>query len=163
MRALVLTILLAACAHDPPRDAARTRSVEPPVSSSEAHPSEPEPDPPIPGEPLGSPVSNAPTTSGAADVPGSESVILALRPKFRACYATIKGSGPEIVGMVSCGLRINPRGEVVSVSVTRRDRLPYPLVDCIVKELSSAKFAPLPEPTDAMLQVPVRFRVLGED
>jgi hypothetical protein len=113
-----------------------------------------------PGEPLGSPVTNAATTSSGS-VSDADDVVIALRPKFRACYASACGSGPEIAGMVSCGLRITKQGKVAAISVTRRDRLPAPLVDCIVRELKTAAFKPLAE--EVVIQVPVRFAVPGED
>jgi hypothetical protein len=107
-------------------------------------------------------VTNAVTTSGGGDVPDSDAVIIALRPKFKACYEEQKKKeGRDIVGMVSCGLHITKEGKVTSVSVTRRDRIPYPMMDCIVGVMKTAKFAPLPD--DAMLQVPVRFRIPNQD
>jgi hypothetical protein len=95
-------------------------------------------------------------------VPDSDAVIIALRPKFRACYEEQKKKdGRDIAGMVSCGLHITKDGKVASVSVTRRAHLPDALMYCIAREMKTAKFAPLPD--DAMLQVPVRFRVPGQD
>jgi hypothetical protein len=57
--------------------------------------------------------------------------------------------------MVTCGVRITKAGKVAAVSVVRRDRLPNPLVDCIVSTLKTASFGPLDE--EAHIQVPVRF------
>jgi hypothetical protein len=113
-----------------------------------------EPPAAVPGEPLGSPLTNSPTTS-SGDVADADSVVVGLRPKFRDCYTSARGKGPEIEGMVSCGVRITKEGKVASISVTRRDRLPNTLVECIVRELKTATFAPRAD--EAVIQVPVRF------
>jgi hypothetical protein len=104
-------------------------------------------------------VSNAATTSSGT-VTDADEVIVAMRPKFKKCYETTRGKGPEIAGMVSCGLRITKDGKVASISVTRRDRLPAPLVECIVGQLKTAAFKPLDE--EVVIQVPVRFAVADE-
>jgi hypothetical protein len=129
---------------------ATASAAEPPA------PAKNEPDPPIVGEPLGSPLSNSPTTSSGS-VANADEVIIGLRPKLRACYASARGSGPPIAGMVTCGVRITKQGRVAAVSVVRRDRLPNPLVACIVTELKTARFGTLDE--EAHIQVPVRFAV----
>jgi hypothetical protein len=108
----------------------------------------------VPGEPLGSNVTNAATTS-VSNVPDAESVIVGLRPRFKRCYENVRGSGPHIAGMVTCSMRVKKDGKVASVSLTRRDRLPSPMVDCIIGTLKSAVFAPLNE--DEIVVVPVRF------
>jgi hypothetical protein len=114
----------------------------------------------VPGEPLGSPVSNEPTTSSGhhGDVARP---ILAVRPKLRACYASVRGDGPDIAGMVSCGVRITKEGKVAAISVTRRDRLPNPLVECIVRELKTMVFEPRSD--EDVIQGPVRFAVPDEE
>jgi hypothetical protein len=114
----------------------------------------------VPGEPLGSPVTNAATTS-SGEVADADEVIVRLRPRFQRCYETVRAAGPEIGGMVTCGLRISRAGKVAAVSVVRRSGLPNPLVDCIVTELKTAAFKPLAE--EAHVQVPVRFALPGDD
>ena len=107
-----------------------------------------------PADPQGSTLTNAVTTSSAS-VADADRAILALRPKLRHCYEVARGKGPEIEGMVTCGLRITKAGKVGAVGLTRRDSLPNPLVDCIVRELATAAFAP--RDAEAVIQVPVRF------
>jgi hypothetical protein len=81
--------------------------------------------------------------------------IVAVRPKLRRCYEIARGKGPEIAGMVTCGVRITKAGTVGAVGVTRRDSLPDPLVECIIRELKTAVFAP--RDAEAVIMVPVRF------
>ena len=184
--ALLLAALLAACggASTPPAVAPSvsaslaepTAALAPPaVSASATEPPAPSPAPAaapaapepasndpvpvVPGNPLGSPVSNAATTSSVA-VPEADRVIVSLRPKLRRCYDTTKGKGPDVAGMVTCGVRITKTGKVAAVGVVRRSRLPNPLVDCITKELASASFEP--RESDAVIMVPVRF-ALADD
>jgi hypothetical protein len=183
LRALFLLAAIGAgacAASPPPEPAATTPSVaSAPASSSSpalAGPQAPAPttappaasgtpepptaEPIVAGEPLGSPLSNAPATSTGPSGNNAVAAINAVRPKLRSCYQTAKGSGPDIAGMVSCGLRVTKEGKVASISVTRRDRLPTPLVDCIVKELKTATFGPTEE--EVVIQIPVRFAVPGE-
>lgn len=110
----------------------------------------------VPGEPLGSNVSNKPTTS-SSNVPDADRVIVGLRPKFKECYDTVRGNGPHIAGMVTCSLRIAKDGKVAAVSLSRRDRLPPPLVECLMSTLKGALFQPLSQ--DEIVIVPVRFEV----
>jgi hypothetical protein len=140
----------AATAVPPPPAAA------PPVSASPPVPPPPAPAaPPVdPAEPLGSTISNAVTTSSGS-VADADRVILALRPKLRRCYEAARGAGPQIEGMVTCGVRITKAGTVGAVGVTRRNSLPNALVECIVRELHTAVFEP--READAVIQVPVRF------
>lgn len=112
-----------------------------------------------PDEPLGSVLSNAPTTS-SSKVADADAAIVAVRPKLRACYLAARGNGPEIVGMVTCGVRIDRAGKVVAVGITRRNSLPAPLVECIVRELKMAIFAPRAD--EAVIMVPVRFGTLPD-
>jgi outer membrane biosynthesis protein TonB len=115
----------------------------------------PEPKPaPSPADPQGSTLTNAVTTSSSS-VADADRAILAVRPKLRRCYEVERGTGPEIVGMVTCGVRITKSGKVGAVGVTRRSVLPNPLVDCIIKELGTAVFEPRAE--EAVIMVPVRF------
>jgi hypothetical protein len=174
---LVVALGVGACAASPPPEpAATTPSVASAPSSSSsllaAAPPPPAPSPAsaapepqkaepiVAGEPLGSPLSNAPTTSTGPSGNNAIAAINAVRPKLKSCYQKAKGTGPEIAGMVSCGLRVTKEGKVASISVTRRDRLPNPLVDCIVKELKTATFGPMEE--EVVIQVPVRFAVPSE-
>ena len=113
-----------------------------------------------PQEPQGSALTNAVTTSSST-VADADRGVLAVRPKLRACYEAARGKGPEIVGMVTCGVRITKAGKVGAVGVTRRNSLPNPLVDCIIRVLGTAVFAPRAE--EAVIMVPVRFGTLGED
>ena len=93
--------------------------------------------------------------------PNAERVIVGLRPRFKRCYDQVRGNGPHIAGMVTCSMRITNDGKVASMSLTRRDRLPNPMVECILKTLKSAVFAPLKE--DEIVVVPVRFEVPEDD
>lgn len=126
----------------------------PVVASVEQAPPPPPPPPAPIDEPIGSPVSNAATTS-KGNVKDADQVIVGLRPQFKACYQKVRGSGPDIQGMVSCGVRITKDGKVAAVSVTRRAYLPDPLVQCLVGVVKTAKFGPLEEET--VIQVPIRF------
>jgi hypothetical protein len=89
------------------------------------------------------------------NVPDANEVIVSLRPKFKQCYDKVKGSGPDLYGMVSCGVRITKQGKVAAISVVRRSYLPNPLVDCLTDALKTAQFKPLPE--EAHIGVPIRF------
>jgi hypothetical protein len=110
----------------------------------------------IPGEPLGSNVSNAATTS-SSNVPDADRVVVGLRPKFKACYDAWRKDGPHVAGMVTFSVRIGKDGHVAATSLTRRNSLPMPMVDCIRESLSGAVFAPLTQ--DEIVIVPVRFEV----
>ena len=118
-----------------------------------------DPVPVVPGEPLGSPLSNAPTTSSSPVVDANRAVN-ALRPKLKNCYDQVKGNGPDVAGMVTCGVRITRAGKVAAIGVTRRNRLPGPLVECITRELATAVFEP--RESEEVIMVPVRFALAGD-
>lgn len=114
----------------------------------------PAPSPPAPyGEPQGSFLTNAVVTS--TSLPNAEDVIVGVRPSFKRCYDTQRSGGPHFGGMVTCSARIEKDGKVAAVSVVRRDRLPNPMVDCLITALKTARFGPLAR--EEFVVVPIRF------
>jgi type IV secretory pathway VirB10-like protein len=109
---------------------------------------------PSPGDPKGSWISGAPTTS-SSQVSEADRVVEALRPKLRACWDEAVADGAKVSGMMTCGVRIAKSGKVAAVSVTRRSGLPAPLVECVVDVLRGAEFAKRAD--EGLIQVPVRF------
>jgi hypothetical protein len=109
---------------------------------------------PDPAEPRGSRLTNAVTTSSGT-VADADRAILAVRPKLRRCYEGFRGKGADIEGMVTCGVRITKAGKVGAVGLVRREYLPNPLVDCLLRELATAVFEP--REAEAVIMVPVRF------
>ena len=110
------------------------------------------------GEPQGSYLTNAVVTT--TDIPNAEEVILGVRPSLKRCYEATRSGGPHFGGMVTCSMRLDKDGKVVGVSVTRRDRLPNPMVDCLIAALKTARFGRLEH--DAIVVVPVRFEAPDE-
>ena len=56
--------------------------------------------------------------------------------------------------MVTCSVRIAKDGKVAAVSLSRRDRLPPPLDECLMSTLKGAVFQPLSQ--DEIVIVPVK-------
>lgn len=167
--AFVLPTLLGGCAappsaaapspevpKPPPAEHHRAAEAKAPVEAvTTTAATEPTPAAIVAGEPMGSPVTNAPITSSS--VPNAGKVIAAMKPQFKDCYDKARGGGPHIEGMVTTILHVGKKGKVQSMSLVRRSQLPPPLVECINKALSTAAFEPTPE--DEIVVVPVRFEV----
>jgi hypothetical protein len=98
---------------------------------------------------------------GAADVKGgaisnADRVVAGMRAGFRACYNRGLGNNPDLQGQVKIVAKVGPNGEVLSATPQGGAGLGTEVVDCVVRRVKSASFAP-PEGGGATIVIPVTF------
>jgi len=105
------------------------------------------------------PTGNA-NVGGASVAGGSVSnadkVVAGMRAGFRACYNRGLASNPDLQGQVKIVAKVGPNGEVLSATPQGGAGLGNEVVDCVVRRVKSASFAP-PEGGGATIVIPVTF------
>jgi hypothetical protein len=100
-------------------------------------------------------------TPGSAEVRGgsvsnADRVVAGMRAGFRACYNRGLASNPDLQGSVRITAKIGPNGEVLSATPNATGSLGDEVVNCVVRRVQSATFAP-PEGGGATIVIPVTF------
>ena len=89
-------------------------------------------------------------------VTDADSVIAALRPRFRSCYERGLGEDPSMAGKVVISAKIRSNGEVASASSSSNVGLSTGVAECIAKAVRGAQFA-APGGAGSSLAIPVTF------
>jgi hypothetical protein len=100
-------------------------------------------------------------TPGSAEVRGgsvsnADRVVAGMRAGFRACYNRGLASNPDLQGSVRITAKVGPNGEVLSATPNATGTLGEEVVNCVVRRVQSATFAP-PEGGGATIVIPVTF------
>jgi hypothetical protein len=105
------------------------------------------------------PKGNA-SVGGASVAGGSVSnadrVVAGMRAGFRACYNRGLANNPDLQGQVKIVAKVGPNGEVLSATPQGGGGLGDEVVNCVVRRVKSASFAP-PEGGGATIVIPVTF------
>jgi hypothetical protein len=134
----------------PARDVAACQQIpaEPTVASGKQNPAgqidKAGPVPSATPSPRGNATIAAPKVTGGP-IANAARVVAGMRAGFRACYNRALANNANIGnGSVSLGVAVGPNGEVLSAEVSSpaRIRLTNDVVDCIVRRVKSAHFAP---------------------
>ncbi|WP_394824789.1 AgmX/PglI C-terminal domain-containing protein [Pendulispora albinea] len=105
--------------------------------------------------PKGAAQIGAPQTS--VPVANAESVVAALRPKFRQCYQRYGLSvDPSMAGAVTIVTKVGPNGEVSAADPSGVSGLSNEVVSCIQRAVRNASFA-APGGTGGVIQIPIKF------
>jgi hypothetical protein len=90
------------------------------------------------------------------DVPEDESVIVALRPKFRACYGQGLGEDSRMQGKLTIDATLDSEGKVTSASSVANNGLSAAVAKCIEKHVRSTQFTRSDQPSRP-LKIPITF------
>jgi hypothetical protein len=98
---------------------------------------------------------------GTAEIRGgqvsnAERVVAGMKAGFRACYNRGLASNPDLQGSVKITAKIGPNGEVLSATPAGGAGLGDEVVQCLVRRVQSANFAP-PEGGGANIVIPITF------
>jgi hypothetical protein len=99
-------------------------------------------------------VGGASVAGGA--VSNADRVVAGMRAGFRACYNRGLASNPDLQGQVKIVAKVGPNGEVLSATPQGGGGLGPEVVECVVRRVKSASFAP-PEGGGATIVIPVTF------
>jgi hypothetical protein len=99
-------------------------------------------------------VGGASVAGGA--VSNADRVVAGMRAGFRACYNRGLASNPDLQGQVKIVAKVGPNGEVLSATPQGGGGLGAEVVECVVRRVKSASFAP-PEGGGATIVIPVTF------
>jgi hypothetical protein len=99
-------------------------------------------------------VGGASVAGGA--VSNADRVVAGMRAGFRACYNRGLASNPDLQGQVKVVAKVGPNGEVLSATPQGGAGLGPEVVECVVRRVKSASFAP-PEGGGATIVIPVTF------
>jgi hypothetical protein len=105
--------------------------------------------------PKGNANVNPPELHGG-QVSNADRVVAGMRAGFRACYNKGLASNPDLQGSVRITAKIGPNGEVASATPSGGAGLGDEVVNCVVRRVQSATFAP-PEGGGATIVIPVTF------
>ena len=92
----------------------------------------------------------------AARPANADRVVAGMRAGFRACYNRGLASNPDLQGQVKIVAKVGPNGEVLSATPQGGGGLGAEVVECVVRRVKSASFAP-PEGGGATIVIPVTF------
>jgi len=98
----------------------------------------------------------APAELHGGQVSNADRVVAGMRAGFRACYNKGLASNPDLQGSVRITAKIGPNGEVASATPSGGAGLGDEVVNCVVRRVQSATFAP-PEGGGATIVIPVTF------
>jgi hypothetical protein len=97
-----------------------------------------------------------PAGTMSAPVNDAEKVMMALRPKIRACYEERLKSDPKVEGIVRMQMKVGPDGVVTAAQSVGDTTLPDGVVDCIASVLKAAKFG-AQGPAGSTIEIPLSF------
>lgn len=95
-----------------------------------------------------------PVYDPVGDVPGADGSIAALKPSFRSCYNKGLGDDPHMAGKIVLSIRVQPNGEVQTVSKDSGSGLSDKVEQCIEGKARNASFN---QGRGGTLKVPVSF------
>jgi hypothetical protein len=91
---------------------------------------------------------------GGGAVSGADRVVAGLRPGFKSCYNKGLSSDPSMAGKIILAIKVQPNGDVESVTKAGGSGLSADVEQCIMNKAKHASFDAGP---GATLQVPVTF------
>lgn len=92
--------------------------------------------------------------TGGGAVSGADRVIAGLRPGFKSCYNKGLANDPSMAGKIVIAIKVQPNGDVESVSKAGGSGLSADVEQCIMNKAKHASFDAGP---GATIQVPVTF------
>jgi hypothetical protein len=108
-------------------------------------------------------LSTKPRPSAPASPPSEvdmKHAMVTLRKQVVPCHQAARASSPNLSGVLTLGIRLNPRGYVRSVSAKHEGNLPDELSECAAQRVAMVMFPPADDDKPRSVVVPIMFRGL---
>ena len=85
-----------------------------------------------------------------------------LRTQVVPCHRAARAKSPNLSGVLTLGIRVNPRGYVRSVNVKHEGNLPDELTECAAQRVAMVMFPRGEDERPRSVVIPIMFRGIAQ-